>query len=278
MSKGIRGQYADHPEGAEGYYKAHGATYRSPHEHAVRRLLRDDCWEIAKKPPTTRGGGGDGDDDDGDDSGADSGDRILDLACGSGEITRALLEIGIPVESIDATDPFTQRAFEERCGFPCWSYSFQDIANGTSQIVLKYNKLFLSYLWWICEHVDMIRGSLRVSFDLSVAYSRRRPHQHHGVKLLVFISFLLGVLEDKTYDLVVCSFALHLLDESFLPTVCAELARRASRLLIFTPHKRPQLREDWGWQLVTEKVIADGRERVRGRMYTSMIYETSPAQ
>ncbi len=75
-----------------------------------------------------------------------------------------------------------------------------------------------------------------------------------------------GALAGRAYDLVVCSFALHLCEPSRLPTVCQQLATIAPRLLILTPHKRPVLREAWGWRLETERVV----ERVRCRGYAGL--------
>lgn len=74
-----------------------------------------------------------------------------------------------------------------------------------------------------------------------------------------------GVLADRRYSLVVCSFALHLCEETRLAGVAFALAMVSPALLILTPHKRPVLRAEWGWALERETVI----ERVRGRLYRS---------
>jgi hypothetical protein len=73
-----------------------------------------------------------------------------------------------------------------------------------------------------------------------------------------------GALREKSYSLVVCSFALHLVEPSRLPGLCWELSQIAPRLLILTPHKRPELRPDFGWQL-THQII---HHRVRARLYS----------
>ena len=74
-----------------------------------------------------------------------------------------------------------------------------------------------------------------------------------------------GVLAGRTYSLVVCSFALHLVDASRLPGVCFQLSHISPALLILTPHKRPDIRAEWGWQSEGELVWA----RVRCRFYRS---------
>lgn len=72
-----------------------------------------------------------------------------------------------------------------------------------------------------------------------------------------------GALGRRVYSLIVCSFALHLLDPSWLPALLAQLQRSAPRLLILTPHKRPELKPTWGWRLLGELQ----HKRVRARLY-----------
>jgi hypothetical protein len=72
-----------------------------------------------------------------------------------------------------------------------------------------------------------------------------------------------GVLAGRAYDLIVCSFALHLAAESRLPRICYELSQIAPALLILSPHKRPGISPQWGWNLVDEFSWA----RVRCRLY-----------
>src|SRR5262249_50758425 len=74
-----------------------------------------------------------------------------------------------------------------------------------------------------------------------------------------------GALSGRSYSLIVCSFALHLADASRLPAICLQLSQISPTLLLLTPHKKPQIREQWGWKLAGEFVWA----RVRCRRYTS---------
>ncbi|MCC6905320.1 MAG: class I SAM-dependent methyltransferase, partial [Anaerolineae bacterium] len=73
------------------------------------------------------------------------------------------------------------------------------------------------------------------------------------------------------YDLVVCSFALHLVAPSRLPALAYRLAEGATRLLVISPHKRPQIKPEWGWQVIGEFV----HERVRTRFYHSAVQSGS---
>ena len=75
-----------------------------------------------------------------------------------------------------------------------------------------------------------------------------------------------GALAGRSYTLIVCSFALHLIEVSRLPQVCYELSLIGDAMLILTPHKRPQIRREWGWELTNEMVV----QRVRSRLYRSL--------
>ena len=74
-----------------------------------------------------------------------------------------------------------------------------------------------------------------------------------------------GALAGRSYSLIVCSFALHLLERSRLPQVCVQLSLISPALLVLTPHKRPHVREEWGWSIEREMVV----QRVRSRLYRS---------
>ena len=75
-----------------------------------------------------------------------------------------------------------------------------------------------------------------------------------------------GALAGRAYSLIVCSFAMHLAERSRLPGVCQQLSVIAPAMLILTPHKRPEVRQAWGWKVEGEFVWA----RVRCRRYRSV--------
>lgn len=172
----IRGAYEEY--GAEEYYRRFGAEYRNPHENAVRAVIRESVERNALDLH-----------------------HVLDLACGSGEATRAILELGADPIQIDGVDPYTAAAYSAATGSAAEELSFEDVAA--------------------------------------------------------------GALAGRHYSLTVCSFALHLADVSRLPLLAWQLSQVSDALLIITPHKRPDLRPEWGWQLVDEFV----RDRVRARTY-----------
>ena len=174
----IRGEYETH--GVRAFYEQHGAQYRNPHEQSVARALVTAVRAWA--PDLT---------------------RVLDLACGSGEVTLTLQALG--AGAIEGVDPYTGRAYQERTGQPAEPLSFEDVAAGS--------------------------------------------------------------LAGRAYSLIVCSYALHLLQPSRLPQLAYTLSQLAPTLLVLTPHKRPHLRPEWGWALAGELVV----ERVRVRGYQNLL-------
>ena len=80
---------------------------------------------------------------------------------------------------------------------------------------------------------------------------------------LTFEQIAAGELGESSYRLIVCSYALHLLAPSRLPTLLWQLANHAPNLLILSPHKRPVIQNDWGWRLRSELY----HQRVRARLF-----------
>lgn len=80
-----------------------------------------------------------------------------------------------------------------------------------------------------------------------------------------------GVLATRRYELCVCSFALHLASASVLPNLCWQLALIGKMLWVLTPHKRPHIKVDWGWDLRDELL----QSRVRLRVYQRNIIDSA---
>ena len=60
-------------------------------------------------------------------------------------------------------------------------------------------------------------------------------------------------------------------EPSRLPVLCHRLAEAGGHMVVLTPHKRPEIRAEWGWQLEREWLI----DRVRLRFYRSSLIESS---
>lgn len=181
MKNAAREWYED---GVGQHYLVQGSTYRNPHEPIVRECVARAAglWTLDSS-------------------------QVLDLACGSGEFTRALIAAQ-PLANIAGCDPFTFEAYEREVGRGCERLNFEAVADGA------------------------MRG--------------------------------------RRYSLIGCSFAMHLCQPSLLPQLALELAQISRQLMILTPHKRPAIRDAWGWSLVGELI----EQRVRARLYASTLTST----
>ena len=160
--------------GIEKYYEKHNEDYENPHYETIRDILTN-YLEYN-----------------------DIGNNILDLCCGSGEITR-ILENTNENFTITGIDPYTKKAYKKRTNKECLSYTFKDIVQG---------------------------------------------------KML-----------NKKYDTIICSFAMHLCEESMLDMLLYQLSQITNNLIIITPHKRPNIKN---WFVLKEEYI---KNKVRLRIY-----------
>jgi SAM-dependent methyltransferase len=150
-STAIRRQYERH--GTESFYRRFGKDYRNPHEPIVREIV-EACvrkWEL------DLGG-------------------VLDLACGSGEVTLALEQLGC--RDIDGIDPYTHDAYFRRTGRKAEALSFSDIAAGVLA-GRRYSVVFCSFALHLVppSRLPRIAWELaRVSDSLVVITPHKRPH------------------------------------------------------------------------------------------------------
>lgn len=60
---------------------------------------------------------------------------------------------------------------------------------------------------------------------------------------------------DKRYDTIICSFAMHLCEESMLPMLLFRLSEVSNRLIILSPHKRPNCDGIYGWKRIDSRKL-----------------------
>ena len=119
----IRGQYER--LGVTGFYSEHGDSYANPHETALRGALRA---AVERWQPDLS--------------------RVLDLACGSGEATLALRDLGAP--RVDGIDPYTGAAYLARTGQAAEPLTFEDVAGG-ALAGRRYSLIVCSYALHLAE-------------------------------------------------------------------------------------------------------------------------------
>ena len=49
----------------------------------------------------------------------------------------------------------------------------------------------------------------------------------------------------KQFDVIICSYAMHLVNISYLPNLLYQLSLNSEKLIILTPHKRPDINNFW---------------------------------
>lgn len=154
MNDSVRAGYEE--LGIEGYYKRHCEDYSNPHISIIKELIDiSNCIQYL-------------------------GNNILDLCCGSGEITNILKDSNFNIEGLD---PYTAPAYKKNTGKECLVYDFKDIVQ--------------------------------------------------------------GALQNRRYDTIICSYAMHLCEESMLNNLLYQLSLIANTLIIITPHKRPEVKNWW---------------------------------
>ncbi|KAJ2933808.1 hypothetical protein H1R20_g3253, partial [Candolleomyces eurysporus] len=111
-----------------------------------------------------------------------------------------------PPPRITAADPYTAEAYQERTSYPCATISFKDISEGALPMV--------------CTDIGSGEQSpLGIDMDEE------------------------GIKSEPIAEMVICSFALHLIQSpSELFALLWELSTKARWLIILAPHKKPDVR------------------------------------
>lgn len=151
MNGAIRPAYDD--LGADEFYRRNGASYRNPHEETVAALVR----RIAVEWPLDLS-------------------RVLDLACGSGEVTLALQAM-TAADAIDAIDPYTGTAYLERTGRVAEAFTFAEIGAG-ALAARRWTSVFCSFALHLAETSRLPLLCLRlaeVTSSLVVITPHKRP-------------------------------------------------------------------------------------------------------
>jgi SAM-dependent methyltransferase len=156
VPKAIRNSYAD--MGVEAFYRSSGEHYQNPHYPYIRQLLFQNESRIDYS-------------------------ASLDLCCGSGEVSQALLELGYP--NTQGCDPFTQKAYmvyiersrNERMQKPCLDYSFEDIIQG-KLAGKQYSSVICSFAMHLCppkQLYPLVQQLFSCSPQLIIITPHKRP-------------------------------------------------------------------------------------------------------
>lgn len=104
-------------------------------------------------------------------------------------------------------------------------------------------------------------GSLQIDACDAFTMDAYREQTSRPCRQLTFEQIAAGALRAERYSLIGCSFAMHLCPLTQLPVLLLELSQIADQLMILSPHKRPIIRDGWGWRL--RDTFTEARVHVR---------------
>ncbi|BGP24426.1 hypothetical protein Rt10032_c03g1453 [Rhodotorula toruloides] len=273
LSHSMRENYGTH--GVAEYYKIVQDSYRNPHFPGLKKVIAQvlDRYVTQEKPKSI---------------------KVLDLAAGSGEATEAILawrasrwpkvEVGTAATADPAQQP--EEAQPATVPPPAALQSARPLALPIRQHFIPPSRVPSSR--------PAVRPNRPAAVpavpepELSIAASDPFTSRAYRARLglpcleLSFSDVAAGKLpapgaieppeegddEVKLYDIVVISFALHLVESSSeLWALLAELGKRARWLVITSPHKKPEIKSSWGWRRWEPSAAwcpAEGRGKVGG--------------
>lgn len=120
------------------------------------------------------------------------------------------------------------------------------IANNLVKFIIDCNINFKSMLDLCCgagEVSKILTNSVNVGCD-PYMHTRYINETNNKCYSYNFKDIAIGKLTEK-FDLIVCSFALHLCDKSLLPNVLYNLSLMSDKLLIISPNKNPIIDKYW---------------------------------
>nr|XP_018260817.1 uncharacterized protein I303_06533 [Kwoniella dejecticola CBS 10117]OBR82975.1 hypothetical protein I303_06533 [Kwoniella dejecticola CBS 10117] len=283
LSHAMRDNYNEH--GVDEYYRKVAATYRNPFFPGIKKViwtLMNRWWEAEGRNLYSSGGT------------RSCGLRVLDMAAGSGEATLCLLEwatAGSQSNSISVAHPHITNTSSA----PDPLAALRAIQSGQSS-----RPAFIPPNVWRSgpasagptissrtrkgKHVfgNMDPPQLPENFEIDIvatdpytspAYRERTSRPCHPIS---FTDLANGVLPPDSlqhsqagpiWDVIVCSFALHLVTSpSELFALLYELSGKSRWLVIIAPHKKPEIKETWGW---SRWDIASWTAAGEGKLYAS---------
>lgn len=143
----IRNQYAK--LGVDAYYEQNGDNYENPHFPLIEELLQKNKERIDYS-------------------------QVLDLSCGSGEVTSVLQEMGFD-QSVGC-DPFTHKLYRKKTQKPCFEWTFKDILKG--KLTGNYSAIICSFAMHLAEEKDLYSLCLKLfqcSEQLIIITPHKRP-------------------------------------------------------------------------------------------------------
>ncbi|KAL4427696.1 hypothetical protein ABPG75_001785 [Micractinium tetrahymenae] len=209
-ASGIRGAYETY--GVQGFYEAHGQEYSNPHNDQIVKAVAAlmSSRQFGKQPGGRL--------------------RVLDLACGSGEATLALQAWASSVQP--EQQPHRQQQDVQQPPPPVPEHLQKEAAPAPGRRQRGQSRAAGSTA---CPSAGLLDITACDPYTHE-AYHRRTGSTAHRWS---FQDIADGCLAGRSFDLCVCSFALHLCDPSSLFITLYQLACHCRWLAVLAPHKQP---------------------------------------
>ena len=148
----IRNEYSK--IGVTEFYKKYGDTYSNPHEKTIHKHLLLILNQFNKN------------------------DKILDLCCGSGEVSLFLYNKGF--NNISGIDPYTKQNYIDRTGLKCSGMDFSDLS--TKGLTEQYNTIICSFAMHLCPKSylpNLLYQLSLVTHNLIIISPHKKPEINH---------------------------------------------------------------------------------------------------
>ena len=147
--------------GVQNYYKNVKHEYKNPHlsyiEESILKIINDYNIDFSK---------------------------VLDLACGTGEITTILKEYNI--NNVIGLDPYLYKEYNKNTNNKCLQLSFEDIQKG--KLDIKFSTIICSYALHLCEKSilpDVLWNLSLISKNLIILSPNNKPEINDNSFILV---------------------------------------------------------------------------------------------
>ena len=169
MRQSIRNLYSE--LGVDEYYLNHSKTYINYHEKAISKIISKLENEYC------------------------IGNKILDLCCGNGEVTKYLHN-----KYVIGSDLYMYKIYTQNTLNKCYSYSFYDIANG--KLKEQFDTIICSFALHLCQKslLPKLLWELRnISNTLVVISPNKKPNCDNISGWLLVDEFEIDRVKTKIY-------------------------------------------------------------------------------
>lgn len=226
----IRNEYKKH--GVKDFYKLHKDNYSNPHLQSIHKSLD---WIITQIDIF----------------------NYLDLACGNGEVSQYLVQKGF--NNCTGCDPYFNAIYTSNLNSFCYDLTFEQIAvAGLGIDLTPFPNNFINSSFPFSSN-----SSSKTYIDNSTSIPIIEGDKQEKDKQVIEKDKQINKQINKQFDIIICSYALHLCPTSYFKTLLYRLAILCNKLVIISPSKYPMINSHF---TLTNSTIID---RTHTRIFES---------